>query len=160
MSSKSKTTSKSGATVKTSKTSKAQAQETSKTNDQAPSAPVVVAPVFKAPAEHVLIVNDKDTGAKKYSCGAVHTSRTAKINAVLLGADKRLTTSEIIATLDALYGRDVVKCVRNHLSTLLTKGAVTFKDKSWALVGRFEAPAPATVENDKAPAKKRTRKSK
>ena len=145
---------KTKATRKTSKTSK---------TNEAPQAPVV-APVSQAPAlvAHVIqtTYKTKDGAEKKYSCGAAPSSRTAKINSLLANATAPLATSEVISQLDALYGANVVKCVRNHLSTLLAKGAVTFTDKKWRIASApaVEAPqAPAIVESK---SKKRTRKSK
>lgn len=123
------------------------------TNAGAPTVETSEAPkgatkrVKKAPRKapelkrHVIIVNDKK-GAETYSCGAAPTMRTARINAILLEARRPLSTSEVIAQLDALYGANVVKCVRNHLSTLLTKGAVTFTDKKWALKKKAPSKAP------------------
>lgn len=127
--------------------------ETSK----APKAPRVKKAPRKAPElkRHVIIVNDKK-GAEAYSCGAAPTMRTARINAILLEARRPLATSEVIAMLDALYGANVVKCVRNHLSTLLTKGAVTFTDKKWALKKK----APSKAQKSDAPATETTDESK
>jgi len=124
---------------------KAEKNETSKIRRRAFSTVAVKS------KRHVIVTTDKK-GAETYACGRIETSRTAKINAVVLAyGAKGVTTKEVIARLDALYGAGAIKCVSNHLRTMLDKGAVTLKEGRYAIKSKApksEAPAPVTESEE------------